>query len=190
MQTLARSRRLEQLAAQMRVCTRCPLCASRTHAVPGDGPPKARVMLIGEAPGGDEDKSGHAFVGAAARYLNHVLEGSGFSRADLFITNIVKCRPPENRTPRTREVAICTATYLFEQIELVNPELIVLLGSVAAKTILGAKSVNDVRGRVIERDGRKYLVSYHPAIRFYRQDLAAKVHEDFAQLRRELEALR
>src|SRR5438552_7238281 len=123
MRTLTRIHPLEQLAAQIRVCTKCPLCASRTNAVPGDGPRKAKVMLIGEAPGGDEDKSGHAFVGAAGRYLNHVLEGSGFSRDDLFITNIVKCRPPQNRTPRTGEVAICTTTYLFEQIELVSPQL-------------------------------------------------------------------
>src|ERR1043166_3948093 len=96
-------KRLKQLAAQIRVCVKCPLWESRTLAVPGDGPPAARYMMIGEGPGKDEDKAGHPFVGSAGRYLDHVLEGSGVSRADFFITNIVKCRPPKNRGPRSEE---------------------------------------------------------------------------------------
>jgi len=177
------------LAAQIRVCTKCPLHESRTLAVPGEGKFKARVMLIGEAPGKEEDESGHPFVGAAGRFLNKVLEGTEISREDLFITNTVKCRPPQNRTPRKLEIETCTSNYLNHQIALINPELIMLLGTVAAKKVLGIKTINEARGRVIERDGRRYIVGYHPAVRFYREDLAEKVKEDFALLRREIERM-
>jgi DNA polymerase len=157
--------------------------------VPGEGKPSARVLLIGEAPGREEDESGRPFVGAAGRFLDQVLEGTGIDRADLFITNIVKCRPPKNRAPRVGEVETCTSNYLFEQIELINPALIVLLGGVAAKKMLGVKSVNEARGRVIESAGRQYLVGYHPAVRFYREDLGEKVKEDFDLLKRVLRKL-
>jgi DNA polymerase len=181
--------KLNALAAQIRVCTKCPLHASRTVAVPGEGSPAARVMIIGEGPGKEEDQTGRPFVGSAGRFLDHVLEGTALDRADFFITNIVKCRPPQNRTPRKIEVETCTSNYLFEQIELINPRLVMLLGGVAAKKILGASSINQSRGRVIERDGRRYLVGYHPAVRFYREDLGEKVREDFARLKRELKRL-
>ena len=184
-----RAGRLEELAAQIRVCVKCPLCESRTLAVPGDGKPTAKVMIIGEAPGREEDESGHPFVGSAGRFLNHVLEGTGLDRSDFFITNTVKCRPPGNRTPKKLEVETCTSNYLFEQIELINPKLIVLLGGVAAKKMLGIKSINEARGRVIEHEGRRYLVGYHPAVRFYREDLGQKVKEDFARLKREVKKL-
>jgi DNA polymerase len=184
-----KAERLRKLAAQIRRCVKCPLQASRTVAVPGDGKPSAAVMIIGEGPGGQEDKSGHPFVGAAGRFLDSVLEGTEMDRADFFITNIVKCRPPHNRTPKKNEVDTCTSNYLFEQIELVNPRLIMLLGGVAAKKLLGVASVNAARGRLIEQNGRKYLVGYHPAVRFYREDLAAKVKEDFALLKREMKKL-
>jgi len=186
-----KTRRLEQLAKAIRVCTKCPLHQSRTHAVPGDGNPSAKVMIIGEAPGKDEDQSGHPFVGASGRFLNHVLQGTNLVREDLFITNIVKCRPPNNRTPKQNEIDTCTSHYLFKQIEMINPRLIVLLGVVAAKTLLHVKSINEARGRLIERDGRQYLVTYHPAVRFYREDLSEKIKEDFALLQsalRDLEA--
>jgi uracil-DNA glycosylase family 4 len=184
-----KAKRLEELAAQICVCTKCPLWESRTMAVPGDGKMNAKVMIIAEAPGREEDETGHPFVGSAGRYLDHVLEGTGLDRGDFFITNTVKCCPPKNRTPKSNEVETCTANYLFEQIALINPKLIVLLGGVAAKKMLGVKSVNDARGRVIEHEGRKYLVGYHPAVRFYREDLGQKVKEDFARLKRELKKL-
>jgi DNA polymerase len=184
-----KARRLEELASQIRVCTKCPLWESRTLAVPGDGKFSSKVMIIGEAPGREEDESGHPFVGSAGRYLDHVLEGTGLERSDFFITNTVKCRPPKNRTPKRLEVETCTSNYLFEQIELINPKLVVLLGGVAAKKMLGVKSINEARGSIIERDGRKYLVGYHPAVRFYREDLGEKVKEDFARLKRELKKL-
>jgi DNA polymerase len=178
----AKVARLGELAEQIRTCERCPLCAGRTNAVPGDGKPGARFMIVGEAPGRDEDKSGHPFVGAAGRFLNEVLDGTGIDRDDLFITNTVKCRPPKNRVPRKHEVDTCVANYLAEQIELVDPPLLVLLGGVAAKKLLGVTRVNDVRGKVMEHDGRKYFVTYHPAVRYYREDMAAAVEEDFRRL--------
>jgi uracil-DNA glycosylase len=181
--------KLEVLAAQIRVCTKCPLHESRTIAVPGDGKTSSSVMIIGEAPGKDEDETGHPFVGSAGRYLNQVIEGTGMDRQDFFITNIVKCRPPKNRTPRKGEVETCTSNYLYEQIELVNPQIIMLLGAVATAKMLGISSINEARGRIIERDGRKYIVGYHPAVRFYREDLGEKVKEDFALLKRELKKL-
>ncbi len=189
MPTSKKAHRLGELAEQIRVCTRCPLCASRTLAVPGDGPPSAKFMIIGEAPGRDEDLSGHPFVGASGKFLDSVLAGSGIDRGDFFITNTVKCRPPKNRTPKRGEVDTCTSNYLFEQIELINPKLIMLLGSVAVKKVLGLKTIGEARGRVIEHEGRKYMVGYHPAVRFYRDDLGEKVKEDFARLKSELKKL-
>jgi uracil-DNA glycosylase family 4 len=181
-----RAQRLEVLAREIRVCVKCPLHESRTQAVPGDGKPTAKLMIIAEAPGKEEDETGHPFVGAAGRFLNSVLEGSGIDRNDFFITNTVKCRPPKNRTPKRLEVDTCTSNYLFEQIELINPKLVMLLGVVAAKKILGVKSINEARGRVLEHGGRKFIVGYHPAVRFYREDLAEKVREDFALLKGEI----
>ena len=189
MPRLQEAERLEALATQIRSCVQCPLHATRTKAVPGEGTPSARVMLIGEAPGRDEDQRGQPFVGAAGRFLDEVLAGSGVNRGDLFITNTVKCRPENNRPPRKREVDTCTSLYLFEQIELINPALIMLLGSVATKKLLGVNSVNEVRGRVIEHNNRKYLAGYHPAASFYREGMAENIRQDFALLRQELQKL-
>ena len=189
MPRLQEAERLEALATQIRSCVQCPLHATRTKAVPGEGTPSARVMLIGEAPGRDEDQRGQPFVGAAGRFLDQMLAGSSVNRDDLFITNTVKCRPENNRPPRKREVDTCTSLYLFEQIELINPALIMLLGSVATKKLLGVNSVNEVRGRVIEHNNRKYLAGYHPAASFYREDMAENIKQDFALLRQELQKL-
>ncbi len=169
---------------------KCPLFKSRTIAVPGEGRADAIAMIIGEAPGKKEDATGHPFVGNAGAYLDHVLEGTRIKREDFFITNIVKCRPPSNRTPRTEEVDTCTSLYLFEQVRVIEPLLVLLLGSVAVKKMLGLKSVEEARGRVIEHEGRRYLASFHPAVRFYREDLAKKLKEDFGLLREELIKIR
>ena len=189
MPCLQEAERLEALATQIRSCVQCPLHVTRTKAVPGEGTPSARVMLIGEAPGREEDQRGQPFVGAAGRFLDEVLAGSGVDRRDLFITNTVKCRPENNRPPRKREVDTCTSLYLFEQIELINPALIMVLGSVATKKLLSVNSVNEVRGRVIEHNNRKYLAGYHPAASFYRDDMAENIRQDFALLRQELQKL-
>lgn len=184
-----KTQRLDELAALIRECTRCRLHESRTLAVPGDGKYSARFMIVGEGPGRDEDRSGLPFVGASGQFLNDVLAGTGLDRRDFFITNIVKCRPPGNRTPRRDEITTCTTNYLREQIALLKPKLVVLLGGVAVKTLLGAKSVEEVRGRIVEHEGRRFFATYHPAVRFYREELAVKVREDFAQLQRELKKI-
>ena len=189
MPQLQEAERLEELATQVRSCVQCSLHASRTLAVPGDGTPSAKVMLIGEAPGREEDQCGQPFVGAAGRFLDQMLAGSGVDRGDLFITNVVKCRPEKNRTPRKLEVDTCASLYLSEQIEQVQPELIMVLGSVAAKKLLGVHSVHEARGRVIEYQIRKYLVGYHPDASFYRDDIAEYVRQDFQLLRQEIQKL-
>ena len=181
--------RLENLASRIRVCAACPLHRSRTNAVPGEGKGSAQVMIVGEAPGRQEDLTGRPFAGNAGRYLDHILAGTEFSREDFFITNVVKCRPPANRPPKANEIDTCTTLYLSRQMAFLNPKLILLLGAVAVKRMLGLKSVEEARGRIIEQDGRKYLASYHPAVRFYREDLAKKIKEDFSRLRSELEKL-
>lgn len=182
-----RKQKLAALAEEIRGCPKCPLCESRTCAVPGDGKASVQAMLIGEAPGEEEDESGHPFVGAAGRYLDHVLEEVGLDRDGFFITNVVKCRPPENRKPRKGEVEVCTTSYLFEQIDLVDPKVIMLLGSTALTYLLDIKSIKAARERVIESEGRRYLVTYHPASRFYRKDLGERIKADFARLKEELE---
>jgi len=190
MKTKARRIELLQiLAEKIRVCEKCPLHKSRMHAVPGDGSIKARVMFIGEAPGQLEDRTGSPFVGAAGQFLNKLLEETGLNRSDLFITNTVKCRPPRNRIPKAAEIETCTSNYLFKQIDLINPKLIVALGGVAAKTLLGVHTITKVHGRILIHEERNYFVTYHPAVRFYRQDLAVKIKEDFAVLKEELQKL-
>ena len=184
-----RAASLELLARRIHNCVECPLHESRTTAVPGEGPVTARVMVIGEAPGRNEDQAGRPFIGAAGKYLDEVLRGSGFDRTDFFITNTVKCRPPENRVPRVREVETCTSLYLFKQLELINPPLVLLLGGVAVKKLLGLKTVEEGRGRIIQQEGRKFICTYHPAVRFYREDLAAKIAGDLAMLKEELAQL-
>jgi DNA polymerase len=183
------------LRAAVSECRACGLCEGRTQTVFGVGNERAHWMIVGEAPGEQEDLKGEPFVGAAGQLLDAMLRSLGLARSEgpaekqVFIVNTLKCRPPRNRTPKSIEVGTCTSNYLFEQIELINPKLIVLLGGVAAKKMLGVKSINEARGRIIERDGRKYLVGYHPAVRFYREDLGEKVKEDFARLKRELKKL-
>jgi len=180
------AKKIDDLAKRIRICVKCPLHESRTLAVPGEGKANPKFMVIGEAPGKQEDLAGRPFIGNAGRYLDHVLEGTGLERKDFFITNIVKCRPPANRTPKRGEIETCTSLYLFEQIKLLDPKLILLLGTTAVKAMLGLKSVEEARGRIITQGERSYIATYHPAVRFYREDLAQKIKEDFTLLKTEL----
>jgi len=177
---------LNNLASEIRACLKCPLCESRTNAVPGDGKSTAKIMVIGEAPGRHEDEKGIPFVGAAGKFLDNVLQSVKLDRQDLFITNIVKCRPPKNRPPKRLEVETCTSNYLFEQIKQIDPKLIMLLGGTAAKAVLGLTNVGEARGKVIDQDGRKYVVGYHPAYAFRRRDLIPEVENDFKLFKREI----
>jgi DNA polymerase len=162
---------LEELNREIVNCTRCPLHKYRTHAVPGEGSMRLGVMLVGEAPGADEDRTGRPFVGAAGRLLTEALARLGVSRDDVYITNVVKCRPPNNRTPTREEVEACLP-YLLRQIELLRPRRIVALGLTSAKTLLSlvgkrVEKIGDVRGRCFR--GRvagvevEICVTYHPA---------------------------
>lgn len=160
----AREEKLGALAARVAQCTRCAeLTATRTQTVFGVGNPKARLMFIGEAPGADEDRQGEPFVGAAGQLLNRILEACQLRRSDVYICNILRCRPPGNRTPALDEAANCRE-YLDLQIEIVDPDYIVCLGSVAAKNLLGlADSIGKLRGRLFNYGRAKVLCTYHPA---------------------------
>jgi uracil-DNA glycosylase len=175
------TRQLDKIAEAVRACQSCVLASCRTKAVPGEGNPFARIMIIGEAPGRQEDESGSPFVGMAGKFLDKLLATAGLTRSEVFITNVVKCRPPENRKPERDEVAAC-ADFLTAQIAAINPRLIICLGGTAASAVLGMKTISQDHGKLIERDGRYYFVAYHPAARFHRQ----KIVDDFEKLAVEL----
>jgi len=152
---------LAEVERQVLECLLCRLWESRLIAVPGEGDPRARLMMIGEAPGVSEDALGRPFTGMSGRYLDACLEAAGLERPQVFITSAVKCRPPGNRTPRRDELTICSR-YWRRQISLIDPPYVLLLGRVATAAVLGLE-LSEVRGRLLERDGRVWLPTYHPA---------------------------
>jgi DNA polymerase len=179
---------LEEIAAQVRVCPRCRLCETRTLAVPGEGPPGARVMFIGEGPGAAEDCQGRPFVGPAGQLLNQLLLKSGLRRPEVFITNVVKCRPPENREPHPDEIAACRE-YLDGQIATLQPRIICLLGRPATQTLLDPTlSMTRAHGRLFERDGLAFMPVYHPAAALHNPSMKAPLEHDFESLRQLLES--
>lgn len=159
-----RARAWDQLADQIRGCQACPpLVAARTHVVVGAVPPTARLLIVGEAPGAAEDARGEPFVGRSGHLLDAALAAAGLPRPTVGLVNVLKCRPPGNRAPRRTEVDACRR-WLDAQLQLVDPELIVVLGLTAASALLGSKArLADLRGRVHQVGGRRLLVSYHPA---------------------------
>lgn len=167
------------LHQEVRVCELCALSRTRTNAVPGDGDPQAQIMIVGEAPGQTEDKQGLPFVGAAGQLLNQLLEGIGIARKDVYITNIVKCRPPGNRDPLPDEVSACSA-YLDRQIELIRPAVILLLGRHAVQRLLpGAAGISRIHGQMVQRGDRAYVPLYHPAAALYNNFLVDTLQQDF-----------
>jgi uracil-DNA glycosylase family 4 len=165
-------------------CVKCPLHEGRTHAVPGEGPIPADILLIGEAPGVREDRQGRPFVGPSGMVLMRLLASAGLKREDVYITSCVKCRPPNNRTPHANELDTCQANWLNGQIELVNPRLIVLLGKVAIRQLLQEEgSLVKLHGRTIRRDGRLYLLTYHPAAAFRVPQTEVSMRQDMLRLR-------
>lgn len=155
---------MEQMAAHCNRCFRCPLGHNRTHAVIGRGNLKAPVMIVGEGPGQTEDETGLPFVGKSGQLLEKILQSVNLTvEEDVFIGNVVKCRPPENRTPTTEEADACKG-YLMEQIRMVNPKIILLTGATALRGLLGIKQgITKVRGQWIEKEGRLYMPIFHPA---------------------------
>lgn len=154
---------LEQVASVIAECRACPLCQGRTHTVPGEGNPAARLMCVGEGPGENEDLSGRPFVGKAGELLDKILANIEVPREQVYIANVVKCRPPRNRAPLPDEREACSA-YLHRQIALVRPKVLLALGSTAAEALLGVKKpLGDLRLRVHAWDGIPLIVTYHPA---------------------------
>ena len=154
---------LEAVAERIRTTYCCDLCPSRTNAVPGEGNPNARLVCVGEGPGATEDATGRPFVGQAGQLLDSILEAIEVPRNSVYITNIVKCRPPQNRKPLPDEIAACIP-YLHRQLELIRPKVILAMGGTAGEAMLGVrKSLGELRGKVHTFNGTPLVVTYHPA---------------------------
>ncbi len=158
-----RAAALQQLRDEIGECTRCALHQGRNQLVFGDGDPNARLMFVGEGPGADEDAQGLPFVGKAGQLLNNMIAAMGLKREEVYIANVVKCRPPGNRVPEQEEGATCTP-FLFRQIDVIRPQVLVALGATAATWLLGARQpLAGLRGRVHAYRGAQLIVTYHPA---------------------------
>lgn len=180
-----RKKQLEGLHDVIRKCTLCSLHESRTNAVPGEGPVTSRVMFVGEAPGAKEDESGRPFAGRSGELLTSMIQEIGLSRNTVFITSILKSRPPKNRTPTQAEVNACRP-YLNQQIEIINPQIIVLLGGVAISSLIGPWKVSEAHGQFLESDDRTFFMTYHPAAALRFPKIKDTMREDFRILGQEL----
>lgn len=173
----------DELARNMRDCTRCRLRSGCKQVVFADGNPAALLMLVGEAPGQDEDEQGLPFVGRAGQLLNRILQAASLSRAEVYITNVVKCRPPGNRLPNPDEVAACLGC-LEAQIRLIKPKILVCLGLLATRTIIDARAtMGAIRGRWFTRQGILIMPTYHPAALLRKEELKRPTWEDFKRIR-------
>jgi DNA polymerase len=172
---------LEAIAAEVSVCEDCKLHLSRKNAVPGEGPADADLMFIGEGPGFHENEQGRPFVGAAGRFLEKLLEGIGMSREEVFIGNVVKCRPPGNRDPEQQEIEACTR-YLERQIAAINPKVIITLGRFSMARYFPNARISRIHGQPAEIDGRLIVPMYHPAAALHQPSLRETVQADFAKL--------
>ena len=167
-------------------CTRCKLHKGRNKIVFGDGNPRAELVFIGEGPGADEDQQGLPFVGRAGKLLTQMIEAMGLQRGDVYICNVVKCRPPENRAPEPDEVATCSP-YLLRQVDVIHPKVIVCLGAVAAKTLLQTtRGISQFRGQWLEWRGHKLLATYHPAYLLRNPNAKGEVWKDLQKVMAEL----
>lgn len=174
---------LEKISAQVHDCTACPLAAGRIKAVPGDGNPKAEVLFIGEGPGQKEDQLGVPFVGAAGKFLDEMLRAISLQRKDVFITNVVKCRPPANRDPEPFEITTCTDLYLWKQIEIIGAKLIVTLGRHSMGLFLPPDMrISQVHGQPKRIKGRVVLPLYHPAAALYNGGMRNTLIYDFKKI--------
>jgi len=172
---------LETIKQNVIKCTKCDLCKTRTNAVPGKGNFQSDVIFVGEAPGRNEDKNGEPFIGVAGKKLSIALEEAGISRDDVYITNIVKCRPPNNRVPTTNERDTCKE-YLKQEIAIIKPEIICILGNTAFNSILGGSEITKFRGKVVRKDNLLYFLTIHPAATIYNQKLIDVLKNDIIKL--------
>jgi len=181
------SSELQLIHSEILECTKCELHKSRTNAVPGEGPPDARIVFVGEGPGQNEDEQGKPFVGAAGKFLTELLESIGLKRSDVFITNIVKCRPPNNRAPRKSETEACNP-YLQSQIRLINPRIVCALGTPAITTLIGDEySASKSHGNPLLKGQITFLPMYHPAAALYDASLKETLFHDFHILKQLLD---
>jgi len=180
--TQERQQDLKSIEAQIRKCTQCPLHAGRTNTVPGAGPLDPQLMFIGEAPGFHEDQQGIPFVGASGQFLNELLDKAGIDRTSVYISNVIKCRPPGNRDPLPGEVAACKG-YLDQQIALIQPKVIVTLGRYSMERAFPNEKVSVVHGRARQVGDLLYFPMYHPAAALHMPSLRATVEADFTRLR-------
>lgn len=176
-----RERELQELYARIRACTDCDLHQTRTQAVPGDGPATAEIMFIGEAPGFNEDKQGLPFVGAAGKFLNELLGIAGLKRADVYITNVVKSRPPQNRDPMPQEIRAC-AKWLDRQLEIIRPKVIVTLGRHSMARWFPGESISRIHGQPKRFDNLLVVPMFHPAAALHQERFRPLIVEDFRKL--------
>ena len=172
---------MQQLINQVVSCTKCELCKNRTNAVPGKGSFESDVIFIGEAPGRNEDKYGEPFVGAAGKRLSEALKEAGISRESIYITNVVKCRPPKNRVPTIVEKEACK-NYLEKEIQLIKPQIICIMGNTAYSSILQGSDITKNRGKVIRKGTTLYYLTIHPAATIYNQQLIDVLKSDIKKL--------
>lgn len=186
-----RANEFEEIRNEVLVCTKCPLSRSRTKAVPGEGDMNTEIVFIGEAPGANEDTKGIPFCGAAGKFLDEMLKAIGLDREKIFITNTVKCRPPENRDPEDSEKIACRP-YLERQLKVINPKLIVCLGRHATASIIpAAGSISQARGKVFKKpSGQYFLPLYHPAAALHNGGLRQTLMDDFKKIPSILEKIK
>ena len=180
---------LEIIQEKVKVCKKCDLCNTRKNAVPGKGNQKADVVFIGEAPGKNEDLHGEPFIGTAGKKLNDALENAGLPRNNVYITNIVKCRPPNNRIPNDIEKSMCS-NYLENELTIINPKIVCLLGNTSFYSILGGKEISKNHGKFISRNDRMYFVTFHPAAIIYNQKLEKIFKSDIKKLVSKLQKIK
>ena len=180
-----REKALKAIHSEIASCTKCPLHASRINPVPGEGSVDAKVMFIGEAPGAQEDKTGRPFVGRSGELLRSLIREIGLSEDEVFITSVLKSRPPKNRAPRKDEVDACIG-YLDRQIGVINPKVIALLGAVAISSIIGPWKLSEAHGKFHEAQGRTYFMTYHPAAALRFPETKDLMRKDFQLLLTEL----
>jgi len=172
---------ISKIARQVSVCENCALQHSRKKGVPGEGPANSEIMFIGEGPGFHENEQGRPFVGAAGKFLDELLESIDLKRECVFITNVVKCRPPGNRDPLPEELAACSH-YLERQIQAINPKVIVTLGRYSMSYFLPNAKISNIHGRSVNVRGRVVIAMYHPAAALHQGSLRSTIEADFAQL--------
>lgn len=177
-----RQKALDEIAEEIRACTACNLHQARTQAVPGEGRPDAGIMFVGEAPGFYEDKQGLPFVGASGRYLEDLLKLVGLTREDVFITNIVRCRPPKNRDPLRPEIDACKG-YLDRQIAIIQPKLIATLGRFSMELYFPGEKISRIHGKSKRSGGRLYYPLFHPAAVLRSPSLRPVMEEDFKRMK-------